>query len=71
MEWAFSIGTMVVSSMHTSDHRGWVGFVCAREFYEDFGGGGRYYYVRWMRPEGELNDEKMRLHERELSRSDP
>lgn len=70
MEFRFRLGERVKHVAHTRDHRGWIGTVCAREFYEDFDGHGQCFYVRWVKPEGEVVEPKQRLPSAELERGD-
>lgn len=62
----FSVGSLVLHILHNRDHEGWQGIVTGREFYQDQDGSGLWYYVRWIKPEGEVSADKHRMPECEL-----
>lgn len=67
MEFRFRIGQRVVHALHHArDHKGWLGVVCGREFYEDQDGRGQWYYVRWIEPDGKVGGDKLRMPDMEL-----
>lgn len=39
----------------------WTGYVCAREYYETNEGGKHWYYVRWIKPCGEVQSEPLKM----------
>lgn len=68
---AFAVGSTVVYITHTRDHRGWVGYITGREFYEDQDGAGNWYYIRWIEPDGKVSADKHRIAEAELKQETP
>lgn len=62
----YEIAQLVVHATHTRHHHGWIGYVAGRELYQDQDGGGNWYYIRWMEPDGKVCSEKMRMCEAEL-----
>ena len=65
-EFQHKIGQRVHHACHTRETAGWVGIIEARELYETFDGAGRWYYVRWIRPLGDVSEQTVRLHESQL-----
>lgn len=64
-DFKFSIGLIVQYANGVSGQH-WVGRIVGREWYENACGGGEWYYVRWVKPSGEPENDPSRIHASEL-----